>query len=323
MSSSIRLCVLLLLTLLPRQTFSAEAKPPPVFELKDGDVVAIIGDAFAEREQVWSFLETRLLVRWPDRTIHFRNLGWSGDTVFGHARAMFDGPAQGMERLFKAVDEVKPTVIFVCYGMSESFDGESGLPTFREGLGDMLKNLEKPGVRIVLVSPIKHEKCPPPLPDPEAHNASLRLYVDAIRDIANQRGHRFVNLFDGMDNSPGERLTENGIHLNEWGYWVATGAIEKELGLAPLKRPMELDRAGGKVQVEERNDAAEKLRQTAIAKNVQYFNQYRPQNYTYIFGFRKHEQGQNAVEMPRFDKPIAEYETEITGLARDAGGKAN
>lgn len=383
---------------------AAEAKAPAAFELKDGDMVAIIGDAFAEREQAWSYLETRLIARWPDRNIRFRNLGWSGDTVFGDARAMFDGPPQGLERLLKAVDDVKPTVIFVCYGMSESFEGEAGLPEFRAGLTRLLDKLQKPGVRIVLVSPIKHEMLPPPLPDPAAHNASLRLYVDAIKEIAQQRGHWFVNLFDSIFEPlaapPKRPITSNGIHLNGLGYWLAAACTERELGLAPMGWTIDLDFKNqttkterveisdvkmeadtirfrippgrlspphmpytGSAEKEEGGArilritalssspsfyhlyrtardvtttincgnaerwakgvdlreywSSENVRAVAVAKNVQYFNQYRPQNYTYIFGFRKHEQGQNAVEIPQFAKPIAEYEAEIEHMRKD------
>jgi hypothetical protein len=63
-------------------------------------------------------------------------------------------------------------------------------------------------------------------------------------------------------------------------------------------------------------DQAEKLRQTINAKNELFFHRYRPQNETYLFLFRKHEQGNNAVEIPQFDPLIAEKEKEIAELAK-------
>ena len=45
-------------------------------------------------------------------------------------------------------------------------------------------------------------------------------------------------------------------------------------------------------------EQAEALRALIVAKNRLYFHRWRPQNETYLFGFRKHEQGQNAVEIP-------------------------
>jgi len=62
-------------------------------------------------------------------------------------------------------------------------------------------------------------------------------------------------------------------------------------------------------------DQVEKLRQTIIAKNELYFYRWRPQNVTYLFGFRKHEQGNNAVEIPQFDPLVEEKENEIQALA--------
>ena len=63
-------------------------------------------------------------------------------------------------------------------------------------------------------------------------------------------------------------------------------------------------------------DQAAALRHAVIKKNETFFHRYRPQNETYLFGFRKHEQGQNAVEIPQFDPLVAEQEKEIHALAK-------
>jgi lysophospholipase L1-like esterase len=356
------------------------------FEFRDGDRVALIGNTFIEREQVYSYLETLLRSRHPDKNITFRNLGWSGDTVFGHARSYFDPPEKGFERLDKIVHELKPTVIFISYGMGESFDGEAGLPAFRQGferLLDMLKDLD---ARTVILGPTRHEDLGPPLPDPAAHNASLRLYADALKEIAASRGHRFIDLYealgDGAKANPPTPLTDNGIHLTPYGYWRAAGAIAQALGvpagertfdvrpkpgatsvtlplareaLPPCPPPPGAPRtqlpgyqrvikvaglgpaqrfvltAGGQTVasgtgaewekgIEVLDDPpakqAEKAREVAIFKNLQYFNQWRPANETYIFGFRAYEQGKNAAEMPMFNEPIAKLEAEIAKLVQ-------
>ena len=43
-----------------------------------------------------------------------------------------------------------------------------------------------------------------------------------------------------------------------------------------------------------------------------------PANETYHFGFRRNEQGQNAKEIPMFEKPIAEKEAELAKLRATA-----
>ena len=52
-----------------------------------------------------------------------------------------------------------------------------------------------------------------------------------------------------------------------------------------------------------------------MAKNRLYFYRWRPQNETYLFGFRKHEQGNNAVEIPQFDPLVAAQEALIRTLS--------
>ena len=62
------------------------------------------------------------------------------------------------------------------------------------------------------------------------------------------------------------------------------------------------------------SERAEQLRSTLGEKNELFFYRYRPQNETYLFLFRKHEQGNNAVEIPQFDPLIAKKETAIAVL---------
>ena len=52
-------------------------------ELKDGDRVVLLGNTLIEREQRHGYWELALTIAYPDKNITFRNLGWSGDTVWG------------------------------------------------------------------------------------------------------------------------------------------------------------------------------------------------------------------------------------------------
>ena len=64
--------------------------------------------------------------------------------------------------------------------------------------------------------------------------------------------------------------------------------------------------------------ALENLRRAVIAKDTLFFNRLRPHNETYLFGFRKHEQGQNAKEIPMFDPLIAQGDEAIQKLKEEA-----
>lgn len=56
------------------------------------------------------------------------------------------------------------------------------------------------------------------------------------------------------------------------------------------------------------------LLQTIRKKNKFYFYKWRPQNETYLRGFRSHEQGQNAAELEEFDYYIEREEAKIADL---------
>jgi hypothetical protein len=60
----------------------------------------------------------------------------------------------------------------------------------------------------------------------------------------------------------------------------------------------------------------EALRGEVVAKNQQFFYRWRPQNETYLFGFRKHEQGNNSREIPQFDPFIEASEKRISELSQ-------
>jgi hypothetical protein len=279
---------------------AASASAGEGFELRDGDRVVLIGNTLIEREQTYSYLETLFVMRWPQRKITFRNLGWSGDTVFCDARGYEHDAERGFANLTKQVHELKPTVVLIGYGMGDSFDGNAGLPRFRQGLERMLDMLKDLDARIVLVGPIRHENLGPPLPDPAQHNRDLRKYADVMADVAAKRGHRFVDLFELLKSEDGTPLTDNGIHLTQHGYARAAAVIGQALNVsADLASP-----------------TAEKVRTLAIQKNFQYFNQWRPANEPYIFGFRKQEQSRNQVELPRFSQPIEQLEEEMRKIAQ-------
>jgi len=290
------------------------------FELNDGERVAFVGNTFTERDQYSGYFETLLSIRFHNKNVIFRNLGWSGDTVWGHARAGFGQPKDGFENLNKHIQDLKPTTVFVCYGMSESFEGESGLSTYLQQLEKMLDILAKPGGRIVMISPIKHENHGPPLPDPSEHNKNLRLYIDAMKKVAATRGYLFIDLYELLGEGDAKaRFTDNGIHLTPFGYWRAALALEKGLGFAPISSVDLNPLALPKTPVVEK---AEALRKAINAKNEHYFNRWRPQNDTYIYGFRKHEQGKNAALIPQFDPLINEKEAEIAKMRAEVAALA-
>jgi lysophospholipase L1-like esterase len=214
--------------------------PQPALELQDGDRVVLLGDTLIEREQRYGYVEARLTVRWPDRNITFRNLGWSADTVMGQSRVSFDWTKpeeEWFQQLTNQLAAVKPTVAILGYGMASSFAGEAGLPRFKADLNklmDAIQSLSRDTkVRFMLLGPIRHEELGPPFPDPTEHNKQLERYSNAIQETARERGFPFIDLFHKLGDGTKDRIprayTDNGIHLNAYGYSRVGDVIERTM----------------------------------------------------------------------------------------------
>ena len=281
------------------------------WSLRDGDRVVFLGDTFVEREGDRGFIETALVAAHPEASLTFRNLGWSGDTVWAESRGVFDQPARGYERMLTLVRELKPTIVFVAYGRNESYLGEAGLAAFRTQLEKLCDDLRtaaaagaanaavKPAdVRLVLVTPHRFETA-----DATARNATLAIYSQAIREIAGAKQAGLVDLFAQLPATApaGEKLTENGVHLSNAGYAQAARVFAA---------------ASGHESSADFAARSENLRKQVVAKNTLFFHRWRPANETYIFLFRKHEQGNNAVEIPQFDPLVEAAEQKVRTIAK-------
>src|SRR5882672_3199875 len=204
---------------------AVDAQVEPAFEFQDGDRVVFVGDTLIEREQTSGYWERRIITQFPGRHLIFRNLGWSADSPAGESRASFDfdKPGKGFEKLKEQLLAAQPNVVIAGYGMASSFEGQSGLEKFKKDLDRLLDSIPsgnaKARVKVILLSPLRHEDLGRPLPDPAPHNKQLELYRDAIRETARKRQCRFVSLFDLMSQEKGQPLTDNGVHLSAYGYW--------------------------------------------------------------------------------------------------------
>lgn len=299
MIKRLTVCLLLTLFLATQSLFAA----PPTFELKSGDRILFLGNTTIERAQKFGAWESMFLRSFPQAKLSFRNLGWSADTVWCESRGIFDPPAVGYQRMLKQVKDLKPTVILLGYGGNEAFAGAEGLPAFEKQLNQLITDLKPTGARFVFVSPYRYEFAGAPLPDPAQHNQDLKLYCDVLQKTAEAGNHDYVDLYSSLiaepAGKPGLKLTTNGIHLTEAGYQQAAKLIATDLGLQPVSLPPSVE---------------QKVQELTIQKNREYFYNWRPQNITYLLGFRKHEQGQNAKELPQFIPLIEQKEATIHRL---------
>lgn len=303
------LCVALLLSGFANR-FAAAQDSPTVsvpFELRDGDRVVLVGGTFIEREGQYGVIETALSTSYPGRNITFRNLGWSGDTVWAESRGIFDPPAAGYKRMLELIQEQQPTVILLAYGQNESFAGEAGLQAFLSQYHKLCDDLLPTKARLVFVLPLQIFSDTAVESRLQAKiNQNVAAYNAAITRWAAGRGTVIDLNGPLMQLSSGEKVaTERqnpryeGMHLTELGYRFPATAFTTALGLPPVNFD---------------DPQIEALRQKIVEKNTLFFHRWRPANVTYLYLFRKHEQGNNAVEIPKFDPLIEAAEQEIAKL---------
>jgi lysophospholipase L1-like esterase len=401
-SAVIRAITLLICIVFVDLTFSGitvEAEPL----IKSGDRVVFLGGTFIERMQNYGHVEAEIAARVSRVT--FRNLGWSGDNVWGESRAVFGTVSQGFERLQRDMTLAKPSVIIISYGVNEAHAGKDGLSRFIAGYQILLDALERHEATIVLVTPRYYENLGPPLPDPRVYNSKLKLYIEAIDSLAKSQNLSVVHLSERksieMDKVKNEvqpnnwrvlpehsGLTSNGIHFTSRGYQTLAQGIADGLGLpksifsvtetkgtnvdvtnyvatldsvkfvmTPNRIPslglstnfddVEVNANQVRLRITDLRagrygvyiDDIKVLRSTAnelkigvtlptsfqhsvvkrayeltAEKNTMFFHRHRPQNETYLFLFRKHEQGNNAVEIPQFDPIVDGFEKKIQAI---------
>ncbi|QDT33816.1 GDSL-type esterase/lipase family protein [Thalassoglobus polymorphus] len=281
-------------------TITADVSSADDFQLKDGDRVIFLGNTLIERAQEYSEWESQLSQAANGKKIIFRNLGWSGDTVWAESRGLFDPPAAGYKRTQELIQELKPTVIVIGYGTVESFRGAEGVDEFVAQYQQLRKDLLKTNARLIHLSPILMEAASfPKLAEGvnervETANKNLNLYAEKVREISAESGELFIDFRDAQRNkAEGTLWTENGLHLSRSGYAETAKVLTQQLG--------------GTVSQKDNPELKELIRR----KNELFFHRWRPQNFTYLLGFRKHEQGQNAVEIAQFDPLITELEAQI------------
>jgi lysophospholipase L1-like esterase len=104
---------------IPGAVSPATARFAPV-RIGDEETIVFYGDSITEQHLYSAYLETFLLSRFPGKKLATFNFGWGGDTASG-----------GTKRFARDVLPVKPSVVFVNFGMNDGGYKAYDEPTFR------------------------------------------------------------------------------------------------------------------------------------------------------------------------------------------------
>lgn len=280
-------------------------------ELRKGDHICIIGGTVAERMQHFGWLETIIHSRFPDHSLVFRNLAYSGDEVngfrdptkrmrsmdFGTQDQWLSGSApcpqvnklssrdQGKVRENRfELTNTKADVIFAYFGYGESFAGEAGLEPFKQNLDAFIKHTltqqynGSSAPRLVLFSPIAHQLLDDPnLPGRgqiDASNSRLALYTEAMRDVARQRSVPFVDLFTPTLQAFQGKAVSALVNsgITVPAQFTINGIHQNERGDQLLALIAEESLFGARA---DKTNSFKNLRQAVNDKNFYWYNRYR------------------------------------------------
>lgn len=187
---------------------AAAAAAPVGLNLQDGDRFIFIGDSITHQCLYTQYVENFYFTRFPDRRIHFRNAGVSGDRA-----------ADVLARFDDDIARFKPTVATVLLGMNDGsykdFD-QATFDTYKQDMTALFDKLDALKCRLFLMGPtmFDHQAWDKRIIEkPEyakgrnvtGYNAVLAYYSGWLRETARQRGYGYIDLWGALNN-----LTEQG-----------------------------------------------------------------------------------------------------------------
>lgn len=278
-----------------------EPLPDPVLTIESGDHIVLVGGNLCSQMEEYGHLETELYLRYPEHNLMFRNLCDPGDTpgfrphssrptswAYPGAEKHYTGT--GLERPHGSqgdfptpdewLEELKADVILGFFGYSESFGGPDRLAAFKDDLRSWVDytllseyNGTAPA-RIALISPtaFQDKSAVMDLPNGQLENENLKLYTEAIREVAAETGVAFLDVF-----APSQQWFASSTDLTTDGVQLTDAAYEK---LAPYV----LDRLFG---AEATKEAARTQVQNLVKdKGWIWRNDFKIPNGVHVYGRR-------------------------------------
>ena len=234
------------------------------FTIKPHEMIVFTGGANLVREQEFAYLETLLASHYKKQKPKFRNMAWSGDTVY---RQMREG---GWGSMKDQLNWSGATAVLMQFGKMESLEGDAAMDNFIDHYGKLIEQLKQRTERITLISPFPFEAPrSKDAKDLSRHNKVLSNYVMAIAALAENKNLPFVDVFSPFLKHS-EPLTNDGMHLSKKGWQVAAPFLAKELG------------AGSRTDLSQLTKAIQ-------VKNRFWFDSWRPINWTFASSYLRNQ----------------------------------
>ena len=265
-----------------------------------GAHITLVGNNLGSRMINFGHFETEMHLRYPDQQLYIRNMCDGGDTpgfrphsgrvspwAFPGAEKFQSDLAQnsGSEGHLRTPDEWlakhETDIIIAFFGFSESYEGAAGLENFKGELSAFVEHTlaqqynDSIPPQLALVSPIAFQDLSATydVPNGEMENANLKLYADAMKEVALRYKVLFIDAFSPTKQwfESGEQLTIDGLQLTDKGY-------EKFSKLLA-------DEAFGSKKVSDES-LRPAVKEAVLEKNWFWHNDFKIPNGVHVFGRR-------------------------------------
>ena len=239
-------------------------------ELKDGDTFVFLGDSITHQCLYTQFVEDYFYTRFPKMRIHFHNAGVGGDRA-----------ADALRRFDEDVASFQPKYVSILLGMNDgSYTKyeQAIFDTYQKDMTTILDKLEGMGAKAIPMTPTMHDARAVRLrnktqePRDTYYNGVLSLYGTWLREMANQRGLGFVDMWSPLNNLTQEQrrkdaeftLIKDAVHPDAPGQLVmAASIINDAVRKSPVSHVtaqladdgVKVTAGNGKVTEAKRNDA--------------------------------------------------------------------
>ncbi|MCX6326487.1 MAG: SGNH/GDSL hydrolase family protein [Bacteroidia bacterium] len=202
--------------------------------------ILFLGNSITYSGQYVSYIEAYLTIRYPEKRFDFINVGLPSETVSGlsepnHAKGKFPRPDL-RERLERVLTQIKPDLVFACYGMNDGiylpFD-DARFQKYREGIKSLHEQVTKSGSLIVLLTPPVFDER-----KGKAYANVLDIYSDWLISCRYTANWEVIDIHWPMKKYLEERrlsdstfmFAKDGVHPNNIGHWIMAKQVLLFLG---------------------------------------------------------------------------------------------